>query len=131
MAQGDYIELHRKRNGRKFDHEEKARKKEARKGHTIAKKGIKEGLKITRLDRLFKVLLQFEARHHNTLQGIPHTVPMVTACFCLFLLVPLPCNLQLLSEAPQQAQGVAAAHGSSSSALSSRAHPQPTRPRRS
>ena len=27
MAQGDYIELHRKRNGRKFDHEEKARKK--------------------------------------------------------------------------------------------------------
>ena len=53
----------------------------------FAKKGIKEGLKITRLDRLFKVLLQFEARHHNTLQGIPHTVPMVTACFCLFLLV--------------------------------------------
>ena len=38
MAQGDYIELHRKRNGRKFDHEEKARKKEARKGHLIAKK---------------------------------------------------------------------------------------------
>ena len=32
------IELHRKRNGRKFDHEEKARKKEARKGHLIAKK---------------------------------------------------------------------------------------------
>ena len=38
MAQGDYIELHRKRNGRKFDHEEKARKKEARKGNLIAKK---------------------------------------------------------------------------------------------
>ena len=38
MAQGDYIELHRKRNGRKFDHEEKARKEEARKGHLIAKK---------------------------------------------------------------------------------------------
>ena len=38
MAQGDYIELHRKRQGRRLDHEEKARKKEARKGHTIAKK---------------------------------------------------------------------------------------------
>ena len=33
MAQGDYIELHRKRFGRKFDHEERKRKKEARAGH--------------------------------------------------------------------------------------------------
>ena len=33
MAQGDYIELHRKRHGRKFDHEERKRKKEARAGH--------------------------------------------------------------------------------------------------
>ena len=33
MPQGDYIELHRKRFGRKFDHEERKRKKEARAGH--------------------------------------------------------------------------------------------------
>ena len=33
MAQGDYIELHRKRHGRKLDHEERKRKKEARSGH--------------------------------------------------------------------------------------------------
>ena len=32
MAQGDYIELHRKRFGRKLDYEEKKRKKEARVG---------------------------------------------------------------------------------------------------
>ena len=31
MAQGDYIELHRKRHGRKLDYEERVRKKEARK----------------------------------------------------------------------------------------------------
>jgi len=33
MAQGDYIELHRKRYGRRLDHEERKRKKEARAGH--------------------------------------------------------------------------------------------------
>ena len=33
MAQGDYIELHRKRQGRRLDHEERARKKEARSAH--------------------------------------------------------------------------------------------------
>ena len=41
MAQGDYIELHRKRHGRKLDHEERKRKKEARGNHAnsaIAKK---------------------------------------------------------------------------------------------
>jgi len=42
MAQGDYIELHRRRNGRKLNHEERKRKKEARDGahknSAIAKK---------------------------------------------------------------------------------------------
>ena len=41
MAQGDYIELFRKRQGRRFDHEERTRKKEARGNHlnsAIAKK---------------------------------------------------------------------------------------------
>ena len=41
MAQGDYIELHRKRHGRRLDHEERQRKKEARENHrnsAIAKK---------------------------------------------------------------------------------------------
>merc|ERR1711967_143783 len=41
MAQGDYIELHRKRHGRRLDHEERQRKKEARSGKlnsAIAKK---------------------------------------------------------------------------------------------
>ena len=41
MAQGNYIDLHRKRHGRRLDHEEKQRKKEARAGHersAIAKK---------------------------------------------------------------------------------------------
>lgn len=33
MAQGDYIELAQKRHGKRFDHEEKKRKKEARSGH--------------------------------------------------------------------------------------------------
>jgi len=36
MAQGDYIELHQKRHGKRLDHEERERKKEARKGHKRA-----------------------------------------------------------------------------------------------
>ena len=49
MPQGEYIELHQKREGRRLDHEEKTRKKEARQGHkrsAIAKKvrGIKAKL---------------------------------------------------------------------------------------
>ena len=36
MAQGDHIELHRKRHGRRLDHDEKARKKEARSVHSRA-----------------------------------------------------------------------------------------------
>lgn len=36
MAQGDYIELHQKRYGKRLDHEERERKKEARKGHKRA-----------------------------------------------------------------------------------------------
>ncbi|CAI2377114.1 unnamed protein product [Moneuplotes crassus] len=37
MPQGDYIELHTKRNGRRLDHEERSRKREARSKHLIAK----------------------------------------------------------------------------------------------
>jgi len=37
MAQGEHIELHRKRHGRRFDHDEKLRKKEARSVHSRAK----------------------------------------------------------------------------------------------
>lgn len=33
MAQGDYIELAQKRHGKRLDHDERARKKEARSGH--------------------------------------------------------------------------------------------------
>jgi len=36
MAQGDYIELHQKRHGKRFDHEERQRKKEARSGHKLS-----------------------------------------------------------------------------------------------
>jgi len=38
MPQNEYIELHRKRYGRRLDYEERKRKKEARAAHTIAKK---------------------------------------------------------------------------------------------
>jgi len=46
MPQGDYIELHQKRFGKRFDYEEKKRKKEAREAHARSKfakkvKGIK------------------------------------------------------------------------------------------
>jgi len=41
MAQGDYIELHQKRYGKKLDHEERERKKEARKGHKRAEYAAK------------------------------------------------------------------------------------------
>ena len=49
MAQGEYIELSQKRQGRRLDHEEKKRKKEARSGHkrsAIAKtvRGLKSKL---------------------------------------------------------------------------------------
>ncbi len=49
MAQGDYIELHQKREGKRLDHDERQRKKEARTGHkrsAIAKKvrGLKAKL---------------------------------------------------------------------------------------
>lgn len=49
MAQGEYIELAQKRQGRRLDHEEKKRKKEARSGHkrsAIAKtvRGLKSKL---------------------------------------------------------------------------------------
>ena len=33
MAQGEYIDLHRKRYGKRLDHDERTRKKEARENH--------------------------------------------------------------------------------------------------
>jgi len=46
MAQGDYIELHQKREGKRLDHEERKRKKEARMGHKRAEyAGKVRGLK--------------------------------------------------------------------------------------
>jgi len=46
MPQNNYIELHRKRQGRRFDHEERTRKKEGRMAHTRAEKAKKlRGLK--------------------------------------------------------------------------------------
>ena len=41
MAQGDYIELHRKRFGRRFDHYERLRKRKAREGKLNALKAKK------------------------------------------------------------------------------------------
>lgn len=38
MAQGDYIELHQKRHGRRLDHSNRKRKREARSVHEEAKK---------------------------------------------------------------------------------------------
>lgn len=37
QAQGDYIELHQKRHGRRLDYEERKRKKEARQVHKRSK----------------------------------------------------------------------------------------------
>ncbi|KAG9391593.1 Ribosomal protein S8e/ribosomal biogenesis NSA2 [Carpediemonas membranifera] len=46
MPQGDYIDLHRKRFGRRLDYEERMRKKEAREPHRISKLAQKQhGLK--------------------------------------------------------------------------------------
>jgi len=46
MPQNNYIELHRKRHGRRLDHEERMRKKESRTAHTRAEKARKlRGLK--------------------------------------------------------------------------------------
>jgi ribosome biogenesis protein NSA2 len=38
MPQNEHIELHRKRHGRRFDHEEKQKKKEGRLPHILSKK---------------------------------------------------------------------------------------------
>uniref|UniRef100_A0A7S0NVZ7 Ribosome biogenesis protein NSA2 homolog n=1 Tax=Calcidiscus leptoporus TaxID=127549 RepID=A0A7S0NVZ7_9EUKA len=52
MAQGDYIELHQKRQGKRLDHEERARKKEARKGHKRAEYASKvRGLRAKMLNK--------------------------------------------------------------------------------
>jgi ribosome biogenesis protein NSA2 len=46
MPQNNYIELHRKRHGRRLDHEERMRKKEARTAHSRSEKAKKlRGLK--------------------------------------------------------------------------------------
>lgn len=52
MAQGDYIELHQKRHGKRLDHEERQRKKEARKGHKRAEYASKvRGLRAKMLNK--------------------------------------------------------------------------------
>uniref|UniRef100_A0A7S0L8K4 Ribosome biogenesis protein NSA2 homolog n=1 Tax=Coccolithus braarudii TaxID=221442 RepID=A0A7S0L8K4_9EUKA len=52
MAQGDYIELHQKRQGKRLDHEERQRKKEARKGHKRAEyAGKVRGLRAKQLNK--------------------------------------------------------------------------------
>jgi len=52
MAQGDYIELHQKRQGKRLDHEERARKKEARKGHARSEYAKKvRGLRAKQLNK--------------------------------------------------------------------------------
>jgi len=46
MPQNDYMDLHRKRHGRRLDHEERMRKKEARQVHEVSTKAKKlRGLK--------------------------------------------------------------------------------------
>jgi len=46
MPQNEHIELHRKRHGRRFDHEERQRKREGRLGHSRSEKAKKlRGLK--------------------------------------------------------------------------------------
>ena len=41
MPQNEYIELHRKRHGRRLDYEERKRKREGRLGHTNSAKAKK------------------------------------------------------------------------------------------
>ena len=60
MAQGEYIELHRRRNGRRLDHDERQRKKEARGNHLNSKIAKKvRGLKAKQYN---KKLLEWRSR---------------------------------------------------------------------
>jgi ribosome biogenesis protein NSA2 len=43
QPQGDYIELHQKRHGRRLDYDERKRKREAREVHTRSKQAQKVG----------------------------------------------------------------------------------------
>jgi ribosome biogenesis protein NSA2 len=43
QPQGDYIELHQKRHGRRLDYAERKRKREAREVHTRSKQAQKVG----------------------------------------------------------------------------------------
>jgi ribosome biogenesis protein NSA2 len=52
MPQNEHIELHRKRYGRKLDHEERTRKKEAREPRVRAQKARKlRGIKAKRYNK--------------------------------------------------------------------------------
>jgi len=68
MAQGEYIELHRRRHGRKLDHEERTRKKEARgerKNAAISKKV--RGLKAKQFNQQRyseKAAMKKQIKHH-------------------------------------------------------------------
>lgn len=87
MAQGDHIDLHRKRHGRRLDHEEKARKKEARGAHTRAKfaqkvKGLRAKLlnkkryaeKAT-MQKTIKEHQERDTKHRNKDSGPKDAVP--------------------------------------------------------
>lgn len=60
MPQNEHIELHRKRFGRRFDYEERKRKKEAREPHELAKKARKL--------RGIKAKLHNKQRHSEKIQ---------------------------------------------------------------
>lgn len=60
MPQNEHIELARKRHGRRFDHEEKLRKKNARSSH-------KESMKAKKLHGL-KAKLYNKKRHSEKIQ---------------------------------------------------------------
>jgi len=69
MAQGDYIELHRKRHGRKLDHEERTRKKEARSNHLNSKISKKlRGIKAKQFNKkryAEKAVIKKNIKMHN------------------------------------------------------------------
>ncbi|KAH0571627.1 Ribosomal protein S8 [Spironucleus salmonicida] len=69
MAQGDYIKLHQKRHGKRLDHDEKMRKKEARMPHIISKKathliGLRQKL-FSEERRKEKIELKKKIRQNN------------------------------------------------------------------
>ncbi|KAI0543179.1 ribosomal protein S8e/ribosomal biogenesis NSA2 [Xylaria digitata] len=60
MPQGDYMDKHRKEHGRRLDHEERTRKREAREAHTISAKA-------TNL-RGFRAKMFQQERHKHKIQ---------------------------------------------------------------